>query len=345
MRSGSGGLRSSQAPPAWNTTSSGVSVDTQIPPTKSPGAHAPVGSKRAFTLRSSARWTGSTGPQGSTASRTAAGASSTVTGQRRERAAQLADPRDGGRVVEPVQAQPGQPVAGAADERRLRGPRGLEHAPQAGRSRRDPDDDALGRALALALALPEPLVALVDRRAQTSAGEERQGLGDPVARGLAREPDEDGAALRVPPHVERVGLERLPRHGGRGAREPLRVLARADRGRGAARPRVQTQRDLRDEPERPVGAGEELGEVVAGDVLDDRAARARDAAVAQRELHADDEVARREVAVAQRPGVRRWRRGRRSSRRRPAGRARASGPRRRARAGAARRARRARRSR
>ena len=84
-----------------------------------------------------------------------------------------------------------------------------------------------------------------------------------------------------------------------------------------------------DQPERPVGAGEQLGEVVARDVLDHLAAGLGERAVRERERDADDQVAHAAVAVAQRAGVAgrdHAADGRRVARRPAAGRARASGP-------------------
>ena len=79
------------------------------------------------------------------------------------------------------------------------------------------------------------------------------------------------------------------------------VVGLDDDGRRRRRPRVQPQRDARDQPEPPARAGEELAEVVAGDVLHDLAARARDRAVGEDDGDPDHEVAHRAVAVAARP--------------------------------------------
>ena len=67
-------------------------------------------------------------------------------------------------------------------------------------------------------------------------------------------------------------------------------------------PRMEPQRDARDQPEPAARAGEELPEVVAGDVLHHLAARARDHPVRQDDRDADHEVAHRAVAVAARAG-------------------------------------------
>ena len=88
-----------------------------------------------------------------------------------------------------------------------------------------------------------------------------------------------------------------------GGREHVGVVARAERGGGGGRLGVQPHGDVEDQPERPVGAGEELAEVVARDVLDHLRARLRDRAVGERERDAEHEVAHAAVAVAQRAGV------------------------------------------
>ncbi len=55
---------------------------------------------------------------------------------------------------------------------------------------------------------------------------------------------------------------------------------------------MQTEGDLCDDAECAEGAGEELGEIVAGDVLDDLAAAASDGAIGENDGHAEDEVAK-----------------------------------------------------
>jgi hypothetical protein len=66
---------------------------------------------------------------------------------------------------------------------------------------------------------------------------------------------------------------------------------------------VQPHRHRGDVAERPVGAGEELGEVVTGDVLDHLSAGARHRAVGEHDRDAHDQVAHAAVTVAQRTGV------------------------------------------
>ena len=91
------------------------------------------------------------------------------------------------------------------------------------------------------------------------------------------------------------------------------AAARARSGRVGRRPdggdrplgeRVQADRQLHDHAERSERAGEQLGQVVAGHVLDHLPAGARDGAVGERDGHADHEVAGGAVARAQRAGVR-----------------------------------------
>ena len=76
--------------------------------------------------------------------------------------------------------------------------------------------------------------------------------------------------------------------------------------RGHERPRrgqrVQPERHLGDQPERPRRSGVELAEVVAGDVLDDLPARSRHGAVRQHDRDPDQQVTRRPVAQPPRAG-------------------------------------------
>ena len=66
---------------------------------------------------------------------------------------------------------------------------------------------------------------------------------------------------------------------------------------------MQAHRQLHDRPQRPERAGEQLGDVVAGHVLDHLAAALRERAVGERHAHTDHEVARAAVAGAQGAGV------------------------------------------
>ena len=65
---------------------------------------------------------------------------------------------------------------------------------------------------------------------------------------------------------------------------------------------MQAQAGANDQAQPALRAAEELSEVVAGDVLDDLPAGARDRAVREHDRHPQDDVPRRAVAVATRPG-------------------------------------------
>jgi hypothetical protein len=80
-----------------------------------------------------------------------------------------------------------------------------------------------------------------------------------------------------------------------------RVVGLDDQRRRRRRQGMQPQRDAGDEAEPSLRAADELREVVARDVLHDLPARARDRAVAEDERHAEHEIARRPVAVRERP--------------------------------------------
>ena len=95
--------------------------------------------------------------------------------------------------------------------------------------------------------------------------------------------------------------------------EPARATASAptlcasrkrgdQRGR-CRRQRRQLERGARDHGEAAERSAQELRQVVARDVLDDPAAGLGDTSVGQRDLDADDEIARRAVAVAPRAAV------------------------------------------
>ncbi len=76
-----------------------------------------------------------------------------------------------------------------------------------------------------------------------------------------------------------------------------------DRGHRLGWAGMQSHHDFDDEAERPERPGEELGQVVAGHVLDHLAAGSGDRSVGQGHGDAEDQVTRRSVAVAQRAGV------------------------------------------
>ena len=68
------------------------------------------------------------------------------------------------------------------------------------------------------------------------------------------------------------------------------------------RERVEPEARAHDERKAALRAAHEPREVVAGDVLDDLAARVRDGPVGEDDRHAEDEIARRAEAVSQRAG-------------------------------------------
>ena len=89
----------------------------------------------------------------------------------------------------------------------------------------------------------------------------------------------------------------------RGLLEHVGIVGGAHSGGVPDRLGMQSHGHRHDQPERPVGAREQLGEVVARDVLDHLAAGLGEAAVRERERDADDQIAHAAVAVAQRAGV------------------------------------------
>ncbi len=123
------------------------------------------------------------------------------------------------------------------------------------------------------------------------------------ARRDAAEARQHHAGAGAPAHVEAELLQARVRQRRSSPRQHARAARVADRGRRLGRQRVEAHRHLDDRAERPVGAGEQLGQVVAGDVLDHLAAALGDGAVGERHAHADHEVARAAEARAQRPGV------------------------------------------
>ena len=160
-------------------------------------------------------------------------------------------------------------------------------ARSAGTNRRRPSDAALS----LAGLAPDRVVAL-------DAADERARLVELLAHRALRALEEQ----RDPAGVEDVERARLEAPPAELADDARRVARLDDERRGALRQRMEAQRDARDEREPPLGAADELPEVVAGDVLHDLAARARDRAVAEDERHAQHEVARGAEAMRERPG-------------------------------------------
>ena len=149
---------------------------------------------------------------------------------------------------------------------------------------------------------------------------------DELARCAELELDRRGTALEH--HGQPlVGHVESARHEGRAEdRLALRLaVARngSDERRRSVGQRVQAQAGAADGAQRAARAAEQLAEVVAGDVLHDLAARARDEPVAEHDRHAEQEIAHAPVAVSCAARGGRPRCTRRSSDR-PAGRARAS---------------------
>ena len=93
------------------------------------------------------------------------------------------------------------------------------------------------------------------------------------------------------------------REGGGDGRQVLPAPGLEPQGHTRIRQRMQPHGDAEDHAEGAERAREQLRQVIARDVLDHLAARLGDRAVGQRHRHADDQVARRPVAVAQRARV------------------------------------------
>src|SRR5439155_20255150 len=129
----------------------------------------------------------------------------------------------------------------------------------------EPDPPAGGR-LARAILVPRIRLLPVEQRPRRLELRRDRDLAP-----LEQESEPSG-----PEHVDGArhqlgSVRELPRPLGVG-----RVLARHDERPRRGRPRLEPQRKPRDEAEPATRAAEELAEVVAGDVLDDLAAGARD---------------------------------------------------------------------
>ena len=280
-------------------------------PRSTPGLHA---SGRGRSARDAAherhRRARASGPQGSSASRTSSGASSTTQGEgaRRSRSAATASASAGS-------VDPGEAEAGAGDHAAASVARALEHGAQAGLdgwTRARPSRRPSAGASRWASHSARVVVTTSLQAALAPAARAPRG-------GLARSRRRSGRAPCPSPSsqrsVERCELQRAwaSSAGGRGQRG--RVVAAAPRAVAVARrQRVQAHGHLADRAERAVGAGEELGQVVAGHVLDHLAARSRDGAVGQRDRTPSTRSRRRRsggAAGRSRP----WPRRRRSWRR------------------------------
>ncbi len=110
-------------------------------------------------------------------------------------------------------------------------------------------------------------------------------------------------AVGVAAELEGLGEEVAGSDGGHEWGELGGLWGGDGEGLGVLRQGVEAEGGLGDDGEGAEGAGEELAEVVAGDVFDDFAAGAGDGAVGEDEGHADDEVAEAAVAVAEGSGV------------------------------------------
>jgi hypothetical protein len=108
------------------------------------------------------------------------------------------------------------------------------------------------------------------------------------------------AAAGLPGHVQGIELEGGSGQADGGGRQDGRIGRRAERGHARLVQRVQANVDRKDQPEGPEGSAEQLGQVIAGDVLDDLPAGLGDRAIAEGDRRTHHEVARGAVAVAQR---------------------------------------------
>ena len=129
-----------------------------------------------------------------------------------------------------------------------------------------------------------------------------------------RRPSRRRSAASTAPRPSAQATSRHSSSSGRGpARSRRRARARpASSHRARARSGVRGQRvqphgDLDDQPQRAERAGEQLGQVVAGDVLDHLAARPGDRAVGERDGDAQHQVARARRSGGAAGPSRRWR--------------------------------------
>ena len=266
-----------------------------MPPTYAPGRKIRAGSKRSLSRAITASV-----PSGG-AGHASPARGGAVEHRDRARMQRLADRGD---VGVGGQREPGEPERGARDERAA-----WARAARitAGRSVGRPETLSTIPSAERCIARCRFQISSSSASARASespSGRIRSAVFSAWCGGRGAEARQQVAAVAVPADVERVGLERERRERGRRGGEAVRVLARADRGGVEPGQRVQAHRHRGDQAERPVGAGEQLREVVARDVLDHLPARLGDGAVAEDHGHADHEVAHAAVAVAQRAGVR-----------------------------------------
>ena len=257
-----------------------------------PGLHIPAGSKRSFTRRielDSAASPGPTGPR----SRLRRGVQHHAR-RRRERARSPPAPRRLRRRSHDSPSGAGPPArpsgVGLPQERRQVGRKpGHAHHVRAALARRAARPRARRR--------PPPA-----RRSSPASAHEPGGV---LGLRAGRRAAEAGSTAPRPPPSERRGRR------ARAAACVSAAAARASAAGSVVRPaavawpggRVEAHRHLEDRAERSEGAGEELGQVVPGHVLDHLAAGLREGAVRERHAHAHHQVAHAAVARAQRPGV------------------------------------------
>ena len=138
-------------------------------------------------------------------------------------------------------------------------------------------------------------------------------LADPGRGALEHDADPDRRARPGRLDLRRRRLQRRGRRGQHGLGGGRRIVVVPGHVRGERRQRMQPERRLGDQPQRPERPGEQLPDVVAGHVLDDLPAGVRHPAVGAHHGDPDQQVARRAVAQPQRARPRRWRPPRRPS--------------------------------
>ena len=123
----------------------------------------------------------------------------------------------------------------------------------------------------------------------------------PVPRPRPRRPRSAAAGARATRGHRRSGSAPSARRCARAAAASSGSSTSIDDARGRRRQRMQPQARPGDRRVAARRAADELAEVVAGDVLDDRAARVRDRAVGEHERDPEQQVARRAEAMPARP--------------------------------------------
>ena len=154
-----------------------------------------------------------------------------------------------------------------------------------------------------ALLLPDLVVVVHEAHLQPGVAHQAGGLLGPGARRGAAEAGQQRAVAPAEAQVHAAGLQRRLGQGQRGLGQHRGVLRPARRGGLGLGLGVQAQRQLEDQAERAQRPGEQLGQVVAGHVLDHLATRPRRLAVREGHLDSQDQVARPAVTRAQRARV------------------------------------------